>query len=117
LNEGSKQLFSFVYHHFGGFLSEACWALTNVVNTSSSYCISPRIRDRLLVSFLEHITLYFSPIDTTSPFESSSSFAIIAVKIHEILIVILPLYFFLILEPKTKANQSKESKKTLRTEN
>jgi Tfp pilus assembly protein PilO len=38
--------------------------------------------------------------------------------ILEILILILALYFYIyISEPKTKANDSKENKKTLRTEN
>jgi len=56
------------------FLLLSFWSLlasTNAVNTSSSCCISLRIWDRLLVLFLEHESLYFSPFDTTSPFESS----------------------------------------------
>jgi hypothetical protein len=46
---------------FCSSLSKACWASTNVVNTSSSCCISLRIWDRLFVSFFRTlISLFFS---------------------------------------------------------
>jgi hypothetical protein len=52
LDEGSSP--TKFYHHCGIFSpsNEVCWASTNATNTSSSYCICPRIRDRLLVYFL-----------------------------------------------------------------
>ena len=102
------------------FLLLSFWsllALTNAVNTSSSCCISLRIWDRLLVLFLEHESLYFSPFDTTSPFESSSFFVIKPRQNTWNPYCNTPFAFFFISEPKKKANDSKESKKTLRTEN
>jgi len=45
--------------HFFSSLSEACWALTVVVNTSSSCFISPRIRDTLLDYFFRILISLF----------------------------------------------------------
>jgi hypothetical protein len=44
---------------FCSSLSETYWALTNVVNTLSFCCISPRIRVRLLVFFLRTLISLF----------------------------------------------------------
>jgi hypothetical protein len=95
---------------FCSSLFEAYWASTNTINTSSSYCISPRIDIDSWFLFLEHKSLYFSPFDTTSPFESSSSFVI---KLHHSTWnPDCTLCIFFTSEPKTKANDSKENKKT-----
>jgi len=99
------------------FLLLSFWRLlgTNAVNTSSSCCISPRICHRLLVSFFRILISLFLSL------WYHLSFWILLFFCHNILseymkIVILSLNFF-ISEPKTKANDNKESKKTLRTEN